>query len=128
MLLTYVSRDLTRLVWLHDARPTIARLVWAYREGFLDELRFQPGELLVAIALCDRSRCQHAAPDPFATAARHPHGWPPARTIRDAPGTVDGSRLTPPEPCSRGFADWRRGVTERSEARRADVRDGRQTA
>ena len=53
-LLNYVSRDLTLLTGATMRGLRNARLVWAWREGFLDELRFAPGELLVAIALLDR--------------------------------------------------------------------------
>jgi hypothetical protein len=50
----YVSRDLTLLTGATMRGLRNARLVWAWREGFLDELRFRPGELLPAIALLDR--------------------------------------------------------------------------
>jgi hypothetical protein len=53
-LLTYVSRDLTTLTGCTMRGLRNARLVWAWREGFLDELRFRPGELIPAIALLDR--------------------------------------------------------------------------
>jgi hypothetical protein len=53
-LLNYVSRDLTTLTGCTMRALRNARLVWASREGFVDELRFNPGELLVAIALTDR--------------------------------------------------------------------------
>jgi hypothetical protein len=53
-LLTYVSRDLTTLTGCTMRALRNARLVWAAREGFVDELRLQPGELLPAIALLDR--------------------------------------------------------------------------
>jgi hypothetical protein len=53
-LLTYVSRDLTALTGCTMRALRNARLVWAVREGHIDELRFAPGELLVAIALLDR--------------------------------------------------------------------------
>jgi len=53
-LLTYVNRDLTTLTGCTMRALRNARLVWAAREGYIDELRFQPGELLPAIALLDR--------------------------------------------------------------------------
>jgi hypothetical protein len=53
-LLNYVSRDLTTVTGCTMRALRNARLVWASREGFVDELRFKPGELLVAIALTDR--------------------------------------------------------------------------
>ena len=53
-LLNYVSRDLTTLTGCTMRALRNARLVWASREGLVDELRFNPGELLVAIALTDR--------------------------------------------------------------------------
>lgn len=53
-LLTYVNRDLTTLTGCTMRALRNSRLVWAFREGHLDELRFAPGELLVAIALVDR--------------------------------------------------------------------------
>jgi len=53
-LLVYVSRDLTQLTGCTMRALRNARIVWAVREGYLDELRVHPGELLVAIALLDR--------------------------------------------------------------------------
>jgi hypothetical protein len=53
-LLNYVSRDLTMLTGATMRGLRNARLVWASREGHLDELRFRPGELIPAIALLDR--------------------------------------------------------------------------
>jgi hypothetical protein len=53
-LLNYVSRDLTTLTGCTMRALRNARLVWAAREGYIDELRVKPGELLVAIALMDR--------------------------------------------------------------------------
>jgi len=49
-----VNRDLTGLTGCTMRALRNARLVWAAREGFVDELRFSPGELMVAIALTDR--------------------------------------------------------------------------
>lgn len=53
-LLTYVTRDLTALTGCTMRALRNARLVWAVREGHIDELRFAPGELIPAIALLDR--------------------------------------------------------------------------
>jgi hypothetical protein len=53
-LLNYVSRDLTQMTGCTMRALRNARLVWAAREGHVDELGFAPGELLVALALLDR--------------------------------------------------------------------------
>ncbi len=54
-LLNYVSRKLTGQSGCTMRALRNARLVWAYRKGFIDGLPFfAPGELLVAIALLDR--------------------------------------------------------------------------
>ena len=54
-LLNYVSRKLTGQSGCTMRALRNARLIWAYREGFIDALPFfAPGELLVAIALLDR--------------------------------------------------------------------------
>ena len=54
-LLNYASRKLTGQSGCTMRALRNARLIWAYRQGFIDGLPFlAPGELLVAIALLDR--------------------------------------------------------------------------
>lgn len=53
-LLNYVSRRLTARTGCTMRALRNARLVWACREGHITELPLRPGELLVAIWLCDR--------------------------------------------------------------------------
>jgi hypothetical protein len=52
-LLNYVSRKLTGRTGCTMRALRNARLIWASREGHIHELSLRPGELLVAIALCD---------------------------------------------------------------------------
>ena len=53
-LLHYVNRDLTALTGCTMRALRNARLVWAVRAGYLDELQLSPANLASAAALLDR--------------------------------------------------------------------------
>jgi hypothetical protein len=109
-LLTYVSRDLTALTGCTMRALRNARLVWAVREGHIDELRFAPGRA---------PRCDCAPRPPGA-----PGSWRcPSRTtgglsaIRDCGGQSG---------LSRRVTRIRRPRTHRSlHPRRTSTRGGR---
>lgn len=54
-LITYVSRKLTARSGCTMRMLRLARRVWAFRQGWIDDLPVDAGELLIAIALLDRT-------------------------------------------------------------------------